>query len=84
MNEFFRPVWYCERIEVSYNHCLGYIPWTRDLSGYFKEYAPSQEQDLREYLKIIVIDVLKLYAMKQEKRHVFNVMLQHKHFSTVL
>lgn len=26
INEFFRPVQYCERIEVSYNDCLGYTP----------------------------------------------------------
>lgn len=48
--------------QKSENHHLGYIPLTRDLGGYFKEYAHSQEQNLTEYLKINITAVLKIQA----------------------
>lgn len=43
---------------VSQDNCLGCFPQTRDLGGSFKEYAPSEEQNLREYLKITISAVL--------------------------
>lgn len=43
---------------VSQDNHVGYFPQTKDLGGYFKEYAPSEEQNLREYLKITITAVL--------------------------